>query len=275
MMWKVVRHRSILLHGPAAAVLQIAHPRIGLGVMQHSAFETDPLSRLDRTLAAVYAISFGTHEDANRAAQVVAARHAGVKGDASAAGVPGPASYSADEIDLLMWVVATLVWSAVSSYERTVGELTRDEKERFYRDMRTLGTYFNLPTDYGPQNWDDFQRYFDQQIADPLIGSHEVSRRVAWAVARPQTPLWFRAAALPITFLFSEIIPPPVRDRLGFRSTRLSRAGLAVATVMLRATTRFTPNWIRYVPEYRRAVREVNRTTSSPSDCLSTRAMKA
>jgi hypothetical protein len=50
-----------------------------------------------------------------------------------------------------------------------------------------------------------------------MIGSHEVSRRVAWAVARPKTPWWFRLAGYPITFVFSEILPPPVRDRLGFR----------------------------------------------------------
>ena len=274
-MWKVVRHRSILLHGPAAAVLQIAHPRIGLGVMEHSAFESDPLSRLDRTLKAVYAIAFGTHDDAQRAANTVAARHAGVKGDASAHGVPGPDQYSADEVDLLMWVIATLAWSGIGAYERTVGPMSRDEKEGYYRDMRLMGTCFGLATDYGPRNWEEFEAYFQRQIADSLIGSHEVSRRVAWAVARPKTPLWFRIAALPITFLFSEIIPSPVRERLGFRSTAVSRASLALATTVLRATNRFAPRWIRYVPEYRRTLRELNRTTTSSSDCLSSGAIRA
>lgn len=255
-MWKIVRHRAILLHGPAAAVLQIAHPRIGLGVMQHSNFEDAPLDRLDRTLSAVYAIAFGNTDEATRAARGVANRHAVVTGDASSHNVPGPARYTAAETDLLMWVVATLVWSAIGGYERAVGRLTSDDKERFYRDMRTLGAYFALPTEYGPQSWPEFQRYFDAMINDPLLGSHEVSRRVAWAVARPRTPWWFRLAAYPITFIFSEILPHQVRDRLGFRRTIVSRINLAVATIALKLFARFAPNALRFVPQYRHARRD-------------------
>src|SRR5688500_12243535 len=90
MMWRIVRHRSILLHGPAAAVLQIAHPRVGLGVMEHSGFAESPLGRLERTLVAVNTIAFGTRDEADAAARRVAARHKAVKGDAAAHGVPGP-----------------------------------------------------------------------------------------------------------------------------------------------------------------------------------------
>src|SRR5688500_8718660 len=79
-MWKIVRHRSILLHGPAAAVLQIAHPRVGLGVMEHSRFADSPLGRLERTLDAVNTIAFGTWEEAQVAARRVARRHSTVRG---------------------------------------------------------------------------------------------------------------------------------------------------------------------------------------------------
>src|SRR5439155_6903313 len=122
--WKICCERAILLHGPAAAVLQVAHPRIGLGVMQHSGFADDPTARLHRTLDAVYSIAFGTIDEAEAAAKRVARRHASVRGDAAAHRVPGEAQYSADEIDLLMWVVATLVWSSVGGYERSIAALT-------------------------------------------------------------------------------------------------------------------------------------------------------
>src|SRR3954454_3288426 len=145
LIWKVSRERAVLLHGPAAAVLQVAHPRIGLGVMQHSGFADDPTSRLHRTLDAVYAIAFGTVAEANAAAKRVARRHASVRGDAAAHSVPGAPNYSAGEIDLLMWVVATLVWSSVTGYERSVGSLTDGDKKKFYADMRVLGTFFGLP----------------------------------------------------------------------------------------------------------------------------------
>lgn len=268
-MWKIVRHRAILLHGPAAAVLQIAHPRIALGVMEHSRFEDAPLKRLMRTLDAVYAIAFGSEDEARAAARVVAARHARVKGDAAAHGVEGPPTYAADEIELLMWVVATLVWSSVGGYERSVGRLTIEEKESFYRDMRVFGTYFDLPIDYGPRDWRAFQDYFDRTIADPMLGSHAISRCVAWAVARPRTPWWLFLAGHPITFIFSEILPPAVRDRLGFRRTLLSRLNLALATVAFRLLARWMPDRLRFVEEYRRArrgERSVSRVTPTQSD---------
>jgi uncharacterized protein (DUF2236 family) len=257
-MWRVVRHRSILLHGPAAAVLQIAHPRIGLGVMEHSRFAESPLGRLQRTLDAVYTIAFGTRDEADAAARRVAARHLKVRGDAAAHDVPGPANYSTDEPDLLLWVVATLVWSAVGGYERSVGRLNDDEKESFYRDMRTLGTFFGLSREYGPQTYHDYARYFDSVIADELIGSHEVSRRTAWAVARPRTPWWFRLAGVPITFIFSELLPGPVRDRLGFRRTPFSRAAMTATTVALRMFECVSPGVLRYEPRYRRAMKSRN-----------------
>jgi uncharacterized protein (DUF2236 family) len=252
-MWKIVRHRSILLTGPAAAVLQIAHPRVGLGVMEHSRFADSPLGRLERTLIAVNTIAFGTHAEATEAARRVGRRHKTVSGDAAAHSVPGPARYSVDELDLLMWVVATLVWSAVGGYERVVGRLRDDEKESFYRDMRVFGTFFDLPREYGPQSYREYLSYFDSVIADPLIGSHEVSRRVAWAVARPRTPLWFRLLGGPIRFMFSEIIPQPVRDRLGFRSTAFSRFACRAATVSLSLFERVAPDFLRFDPYYRRA----------------------
>jgi uncharacterized protein (DUF2236 family) len=176
-MWRIVRHRSILLHGPAAAVLQIAHPRVGLGVLEHSGFAESPLGRLERTLVAVNTIAFGTRDEADAAAKRVARRHRVVTGDAAAHDVPGPAQYKVDELELLMWVVATLVWSAVGGYELAVARLSDDEKDAFYRDMRVFGTFFNLPREYGPQTYREHETYFAKVLADPLIGSHEVSRR--------------------------------------------------------------------------------------------------
>src|SRR5690242_19265154 len=94
MLWRVCRERATLLHGPAAAVMQVAHPRIGLGVMDHSNFREAPTARLHRTLDAVYAMAFGTAEEAAKAAAGVARIHARVRGDAASRNVPGLAMYS-------------------------------------------------------------------------------------------------------------------------------------------------------------------------------------
>ena len=253
MLWRICREHVILLHGPAAAVMQIAQPRIGLGVFQHSDFQSAPTARLDRTLDTVYTIGFGTIAEANAAARRVHGIHQRVGGDAQAHDVPGEPKYSAFELDLLMWVIATMIMSSIQGYERAVAKLSDAEKEEFYGDMRVLGTFFELPSAYGPQDWESFQKYWAQQIADERLGSHAISRKVAWAVARPHRPWWLWAASWPMMFMFTEIIPEPVRGRLGFRSNWWTRMSLAVATMGLRAFVRIAPGRVRFVPHYRKA----------------------
>jgi len=50
-MWRINREAVLLGAGPAALLLQVAHPLIALGVARHSDFRTDPFGRLRRTLA--------------------------------------------------------------------------------------------------------------------------------------------------------------------------------------------------------------------------------
>ncbi|MDP9398691.1 MAG: oxygenase MpaB family protein, partial [Actinomycetota bacterium] len=50
--WSVLRERVVLLGGPAALLLQVAHPLVAAGVAEHSDFRADPLHRLRATLDA-------------------------------------------------------------------------------------------------------------------------------------------------------------------------------------------------------------------------------
>jgi uncharacterized protein (DUF2236 family) len=257
MIWRIIRHRANLLHGPAAAVLQVAHPRIGLGVYDHSDFQSDPTARLHRTLDTVYTMVFDTVDRADVAAGAIEKLHDRVRGDAASRAVSGPAYYSAFEMDLLMWVLATLVVAALDGYERAADKLTGDEKERFYQDMRKLGTFFRLPCTYGPQTYSHFVLYWNQHIHDPLLASHPICREIAQAVARPRRPWFLYVATLPIQFIYSEILPLHLREPLGFRSTVFSRAMLCATTVLLRILNRFAPDSIRYVPHYRHALKRM------------------
>jgi uncharacterized protein (DUF2236 family) len=250
MLWRICREHAILLHGPAAAVMQIAHPRIGLGVLQHSDFQTAPLARLMRTLDAVYTMTFGTRAEALSAAGRVREIHRRVNGDATAHNVPGKSQYSAFEPDLLMWVIATMIMSSVDGYERAVTTLSDHQKQQFYSEMRQLGTLFDLSADYGPQTWREFLLYWQEQLASPELGAHSVSRKVAWAVARPKSSLWLRISSWPLIFMFSEILPEPVRSRLGFRSTPITRFLLTVATFAMRLLVKLAPARLRFAPHY-------------------------
>ena len=138
-MWRVNRERCGLIYGPAAAILQLAHPRIAQGVYDHSNFRRDTLGRLRRTLASTNQIAFGRLSHAKAVSERVAAQHRKVRGIV-ASGVGGSRIYSAFEPDLQLWVLATLIMAAVKGYEFIYGELSLARKEAFYRDMCRFGT---------------------------------------------------------------------------------------------------------------------------------------
>src|SRR5262249_32614605 len=104
-----------LLGGGSAVLLQVAHPLVAVGVVEHSDYHNDLWSRLLGTLRALYLITYGTREEADRAGAIVQAVHTRVRGTtASQFGVfPPGTSYSASDPGLMLWVHATLVYSSL------------------------------------------------------------------------------------------------------------------------------------------------------------------
>ena len=81
MMWRINREAVLLGAGPAALLLQVAHPLIAQGVADHSSFEQDPWRRLHGTIRTTMALVFGDGVHAERAVKRLNGVHAGVRGD--------------------------------------------------------------------------------------------------------------------------------------------------------------------------------------------------
>ncbi len=241
--WRLSRERVLLLGGPAAAILQVAHPEVAAGVAAHSTFQTDALGRLRRTLDAVYTITFATRGEAEAVSRRIAAIHAKVRGE-------HPVPYDAFSPSAQMWVLATLIGVGTWVFERVVATLTDVERESHYREMRIFGRCFGLDPDYGPQNALEFAAYYQSMLVGPELASLPLCREVAWSVAVPPRPAWLRLAAKPAVGLIAETLPSPVRERLGFRSTAMSRAMLAVAITSARTLLGATPAKLRFTPQY-------------------------
>jgi uncharacterized protein (DUF2236 family) len=69
-----------LLGGGSAVLLQVAHPLVAAGVVDHSDYRHDLWKRLIGTLRALYLISFGNKDEADRAGQAVQEVHARMHG---------------------------------------------------------------------------------------------------------------------------------------------------------------------------------------------------
>lgn len=250
--WRLSREYALLLGGPAAAILQVAHPEVAAGVAAHSEFRADALGRLRRTLDAIYTITFATRAEAEAMSRRIAAIHARVRGTQ-------PVAYDAFSPAAQMWVLATLIGVGTWVFERVVGPLGEQERAAHYRDMRVFGRCFGLDPAYGPQTEREFRDYYAAMLAGPELASIPLCREVAGAVARPLRPGWLRVATAPFGGLITETLPSPVRERLGFRSTKISRASLAAATALARAALPLLPKQVRFTPHYLAAQKRLKR----------------
>lgn len=254
--WRVNRYATGLLFGPAAVLLQVAHPRIAQGVADHSDFREDALGRLRRTLTSVNRIAFGTQADAEEMRKQLSATHGRVQG-ATREGVSGPSRYSAFEPDLMLWVLATLIDASIKGYEFVWGPLAWKRRELFYRDFRRFGTYFGLPEDEGPRDYAEYAGYFETMMRDKVLGSHPICAEVAGAVVHPASPFRDRLIGKVVDFLPIETIPAPLRDRLGLRSTAWTRLRMAALQRLAPMAFRVLPKRVTYYPEAYEAERRL------------------
>ncbi len=153
-MWRVGREKAILGGGPTALLLQVAHPLVAAGVVDHSDFESDPLGRLRRTLDTMLTVGFGDRAQAEAAVAGVAAVHVHVRGP----------SYRADDPDLALWVHATLVLTALGAYESFVGPLSDDDKADYYERYKVVGRMFGVTDEVMPPTYADFVAYVRHMV---------------------------------------------------------------------------------------------------------------
>ena len=222
---RVAREGLLLAGGGRATLLQIAHPAVARGVLEHSTFADRPLDRLRGTLSYVYGVLFGTRAEAAAISRAVHARHTRVTG-------PG---YAANDPDLQVWVNATLYDTALLLFQRVLGPLSASEADTCYRQYRVLATAIGCPEHAWPADRTAFAHYYDDMIGRLRVSGP--ARRIADTLLRPDTlPALLRPAAPVNRFLTVGLLPAPIRAGFGYPWTarqqrRLDRC-LAVATTV-------------------------------------------
>ena len=101
--WQVHGCIATLVGGIRALLMQAAHPAALTGVAEHSAYDTDPLGRLERTTRWLTITSFGSTEAIEIEARRVREMHKRVSGTyEEKSGIQSP--YSASDPRYLLWV---------------------------------------------------------------------------------------------------------------------------------------------------------------------------
>jgi uncharacterized protein (DUF2236 family) len=101
--WQVHGCIATLVGGIRALLMQAAHPAALTGVAEHSAYDTDPLGRLERTTRWLTITSFGSTEAIEIEARRVREMHKRVTGNFEKKSGE-KASYSASDPRYLLWV---------------------------------------------------------------------------------------------------------------------------------------------------------------------------
>jgi uncharacterized protein (DUF2236 family) len=228
------------LGGGAAVLLQVAHPLVACGVVEHSGYDRDLWRRLYNTLRALYFVAYGTKAEAEQAGAAVRAVHARVNGVTTTDLGPFPAGtrYSAADPDLMLWVHATLVEGSIRAYERFVTPLSADEREQYYGEMSVMAELFGTPSDVLPRTYRAFREYFAAQLAGETITVTQPAREVAAVILATPLPPPLRVLAPAHRLSTACILPPRLRREYGLGWGRLHRLALPLASQTLRYGSR-------------------------------------
>ena len=253
--WRVSREAVLLAGGGRALLLQVAHPSVAAGVVQHSDYDVDPYGRLFRTLDLVTKITFGRGATSEKAARTLRHAHDDVRGER-----PDGERYFAHDPKLLLWVWATLVETSVLVYTRYVGPLAVSEVERFYVEQQRFGEACGIPSDTFPEDWRTFVRWYHRMLDDECTVSDD-SRRIGASVVDPSVPGLLRPAAKPAALLLNlatvGLLPPQVRARYGYTWGPHRERVLGASTVAIRRLLPLLPSLVRELPPARSAEHRV------------------
>jgi len=114
--WQVHGCIATLVGGIRALLMQAAHPAALTGVAEHSAYDTDPLGRLERTTRWLTITSFGSTEAIEIEANRVREMHKQVTGDFEMKS-GAHAHYSASDPRFLLWVHCAFTDSFLRAHE--------------------------------------------------------------------------------------------------------------------------------------------------------------
>lgn len=260
MLRRVQGERVLMISGPRALLMQAAHPLAVAGLLAHTSALDEPYERLQRTAEVMSTIGFGSRAEADRMTRRVRAMHRRVRGKLAEDTGPFPAGtpYAADDPELLMWVLFSLVDSGIVVYERFVAAMSQDEKEAYWSDFRVVGGLFGLGEEEMPADLAELDDYRELMYASGRLHVSEWARvRAREIVFEPPAPLQLRPLVEAVNYVTVALLPAQIRDQYGFAPIPPAPIrGLTVgaaAEYIKRVVLPLTPASLRRIPVARGA----------------------
>ncbi|RBM12577.1 DUF2236 domain-containing protein [Prauserella sp. PE36] len=233
-------------------LLQVAHPVVGAGVLDHSEFKEKPWVRAWRThlstIRFVYGMGQGAHAEGRRLLEL----HKGIKGVDSEG-----RRYHALDPEAYAWVHLTLAKYMVDTAAWFGEPFTDAELERMWREFRAVGLALGIKPQHLAPGWKAAQSHFDEMVNSTLEANRSTEDVLA-ALTHPKKPwpllpdpLW-KVVAVPsgrlVRMTTVGTLPPVLRERLGLPWTDRDQRRLERFARTVRAMYRRAPEPLRLAP---------------------------
>jgi uncharacterized protein (DUF2236 family) len=209
---------AALLAGTANAVMQLALPPVGYGVLESKVESGQvmrhPFRRVRHTITYLSVALMGTDTERAYYRRQVNRAHALVRSTAGS-----PVRYSAFDPRLQLWVAACLYRGGMDVYTLLHGPLDEATADAIYRECGRLGTTLQVPEHMWPADRAAFDRYWDSAVAevriDPAVRDYLGRVMMLEYLPRP-----FGVALGPVNrFLTTGFLPPAFREQMELQWT--------------------------------------------------------
>jgi len=244
--WQVHREVTVLFGGARAVLMQAAHPLVIAGARDTGFYERNPWKRLQRTLILTYTITFGTKAEAHAAAERINEVHARIHGVDDVTGL----RYDALDPELLLYVHACLVDSALLFEELTVGKLDDAGRQRFHEEQILAAEMMLIPRALIPPTVPALRAYLADVADTGLLRVTEAARTVADLFLDPPPEAEWRPVLRGVSRLAFGTLPPTLRDAYGVRVGPGREAAMRATFAATRAARPLLPPKVRYIAPY-------------------------
>ena len=254
LLWRYAGDTRIAFLGSSIGLLQLMHPAIGAGVLQHSNFFDDPMDRIVRSLPAILGAVYD--EDTFATGREVRNYHKPIKG-----ALADGQRYHALDPATFWWAHATFQYMAEQVVDRWDRKrLTADEREQLYQEGVEWYRRYGVSDRVVPPTRAAFQAEWDRVCAEDLEMNDAV-RFVLKVLDAPRFPnvpgplSWLvnqravrRTVAYPLRVIAIGGLPPIVRERFDIPWSRRNQLEFDAMRTWVARTWWALPGVVRWQP---------------------------
>lgn len=244
--WQVHREVTVLFGGARAMLMQAAHPLVVAGADQTGMYDRNPWKRLQRTLILTYTLTFGTKAEAHAAADRINEIHTRINGIDDVTGL----RYDALDPELLLYVHACLVESALLFEHLTVGRLDAAGRQRFHEEQMVAAELCLVPRDLIPPTVPSLRKWLAGVGESGILQVTGGARRVADLFLDPPRDAQWRPVLAGVSRLAFGTLPSHLQRAFGFPSTPARRAAVRAGLTAIRRLRPLLPPRYRYIAPY-------------------------